>query len=59
MKPYFEDRMSTHLGPDQLYLFHERAAIMEFDGGMTRHEAETKAAAEMRAQGDLFGGEAR
>jgi hypothetical protein len=42
---------------ENTYLLQERAAIMEFDGGMTRHEAETKAAAEMRAQGDLFGSE--
>jgi hypothetical protein len=28
---------------EQLYLYHERAAICEFDGGMTREEAEAQA----------------
>jgi len=31
------------LNPDDRMLFEERAAIMEFEGGMTRTEAEYKA----------------
>lgn len=33
----------TKLTPDQLEEFNERAAIMEYDGGMTRDQAEAAA----------------
>ena len=33
---------------DRDYLFQERAAIMEFDGGMTRKEAESLARIDVR-----------
>ena len=36
-----------HLTPDQLDAFEERAAIMEFDGRMTREEAERRALEEV------------
>lgn len=35
------------LTEDELYMFHERAAIMHYDGHISKHEAEIAALAEV------------
>ena len=37
--------------PEQQEMFEERAAIMEYDGGLTREEAERRALIEVLARG--------
>jgi len=48
----------AQLNSDQLERFEERAAIMEYDGGLTRKEAESRAllAVDPAPQETLFGG---
>jgi len=45
---------------DERYAIEERAAIMEFDGGLTREEALRKATeAARQGQGELFDGDGK
>ncbi len=48
--------MSKHLTPDQLDAFEERAAILEYDAGLPRQEAETLAARELAQNSPPNGG---
>ena len=45
--PDLQATLREHL-PEIAYRFHERAAIVEFDGRLTRAEAEATALAELR-----------
>lgn len=44
--PYLRATLCEYL-PEIVYLFNERAAIREFDGGLPRSEAEVRASADV------------
>lgn len=44
--PYLRATLREYM-PEIVFLFNERAAIMEFDGGLSRADAESRAASEV------------
>ena len=50
LQSLFETQISGILPPEWMEEYDERAAILEFDGGLSRQEAENQALQEIRAR---------